>query len=235
MRESIPTPPPGDRTESRAAPLGGVGALARERLRSVRYSQFVARAKFTLPVAAGAIILLLGAWPALTAGFDRLVSHMPRIDLAKLRDLRMVNPRYTGLDKDNRPFTVTADAAREQGINTGTADSLVALDGPKADILTRESAWIVMSGKTGIYQPQTHFLDLSGDVTMFHDKGFRLKTATARIDLDAGSAEGQDPVAGGGPSGTIKGEGFRVYNKGDVLLVTGKSELVMNAAHSENQ
>ncbi|HLY56060.1 MAG TPA: LPS export ABC transporter periplasmic protein LptC [Stellaceae bacterium] len=217
------------------APRAGLGLPMRERLRSVRYSQFVARAKFTMPVAAGAIILLLGAWPALTAGFDRLWKHLPRLDVSLIRDLRMVSPRYTGIDRNGRPFTITADAAREEGINTGTAESLVALDGPKADILTKEGAWIVGSGKTGIYQPQTHYLDLSGDVELFHDKGYRLKTTTARVDLDAGGAEGHDPVAGDGPSATLKGEGFRVLQKGDTLLVTGKSELVILGAHSEDQ
>jgi lipopolysaccharide export system protein LptC len=214
---------------------GGVRVLARERLRSIRYSQFVARAKFSLPIAAGAIILLVGAWPSLNRGFDRLVAHLPKIDLSLLRDLRMVHPRYTGLDKDGRPFTITATAAREQGINTGTAESLVALDSPRADILTKEGAWIVASGKTGIYQPQTHFLDLSGDVVLFHDKGYRLHTATARVDLDAGSAEGLDPISGGGPSGTIKGQGFRMLQKGDIIRVTGRSELVMAGSHSNDQ
>jgi lipopolysaccharide export system protein LptC len=217
------------------AARSGMRLLAHERLRSVRYSRLVARAKLTMPLTAGAIILLVGAWPTLMAGFDRFVTHLPRLDASLIRDLRMLSPRYTGLDKDGRPFTITADAAREQGVNTGTAESLVALDGPKADILTKEGAWIVASGRTGIYQPQSHYLDLSGDVVMLHDKGYRLNTATARVDLDAGAAEGHDPVTGGGPSATLKGEGFRVLNKGDVLQVLGKSELVMAGAHNDDR
>jgi lipopolysaccharide export system protein LptC len=213
---------------------GDLAGLAGERVRSIRYSLFVARARFAMPIVAGAIILLVGAWPSLTSGLDRLARHA-RLDMGQLRDLRMLHPRYTGIDKDGRPFSLTAEAAREQGVNTGTADSLVALDAPRADILTKEGAWIVASGKTGIYQPQTHFLDLSGDVVMFHDKGYRLTTATARVDLDAGSAEGRDPISGGGPSGTIKGEGFRVLQKGDVLQVTGHAELVMAGAHGDDK
>jgi lipopolysaccharide export system protein LptC len=230
------SPPEGSPVVEANALIAGpeLRGLAGERLRSIRYSQFVARAKLTMPVAAGAIILLVGAWPTLMSGVDKLVTHLPHIDLNLIRDLRMVSPRYTGLDKNGRPFTITADAAREQGVNTGTAESLIALDGPKADILTREGAWIVASGKTGIYQPDTHLLDLSGDVVLFHDKGYRLKTATARVDLEAGSAEGHEPVTGDGPSATLKGEGFRALQKGDVLQVLGKSELVMAGAHSDD-
>lgn len=208
--------------------------LARERLQSVRYSRFVARAKLFLPLATAAMILMLGAWPSFSTGVERLLAKVPRIDLTRSGDFRMLNPRYTGLDKDQRPFTVTADAAREQGVNNGSGDALVALDGPKADILTKEGAWIVVSGKTGVYQPGAHFLDLFGDVTLFHDKGYQFKTRTARVDLDAGAAVGHDSVAGGGPSGTLSGEGFRILQKGDIIKVTGKSELVMNGVHSDS-
>ena len=213
----------------------GMTWLAHERLRAIRYSQFVARAKLTMPIVAGAIILLVGAWPSLVAGVERLAQHRAKFDLSQIRDLRMVGPRYTGLDKNGRPYTVTADAAREQGVNTGTAESLVALDRPRADILTKEGTWIVATGKTGIYQPQTHYLDLSGGVQMFHAKGYHLKTETARVDLDDSTAEGHDLVTGDGPSATLKGEGFRVLNKGDVMQVLGKSELVMSGAHGDSQ
>jgi lipopolysaccharide export system protein LptC len=203
--------------------------------RPVDYSRFVARAKFMLPLAAGAIILIMGIWPTLTTGIDRLTRHRTAVDPAFSRDFRMLNPRYTGLDKNQRPFTVTADSAREQGVNTSSGDALMALDGPKADVLSKEGAWVVVTGKTGIYQPQAHLLDLSGGVTLFHDKGYQFKTASARVDLQTSSAVGQDPISGGGPSGKASGAGFRMLQKGDIIVFTGKSHLVLNNAHASDQ
>jgi len=198
--------------------------------RSLRYSQFVARAKFVLPLTAGALIVSVAAWPSLQSGFQRLRTAMPRLDASQMHDLRMVNPRYTGLDRDNRPYTITADAARQSGTNTRNADDLVALEGPKADILTREGAWVVVAGNTGVYQPGAQLLDLFGNVTLLHDKGYRFKTDSARVDVNAGTAEGHEPVSGDGTSGTVHSAGFKILQKGDVVVFTGKSTLVMNGA-----
>ena len=99
--------------------------------------------------------------------------------------------------------------------------------------MTREGAWVVVTSKTGVYQPDNHFLDMSGDVTLFHDKGFQFHTQQARVDLDAGTAVGDVPIDGEGPAGTISGQGFRILKKGDTVLFTGKSKLVMNAATNE--
>jgi lipopolysaccharide export system protein LptC len=196
---------------------------------AIRYSRFVGWAKLVLPLGAGGLLLALAAWPYLSHGFDRLRLVFPKLDSAQVRDLRMVNPRFSGVDKEKRPFTLTADTARENPEN----NDLVGLEVPKADIMTKEGAWVVVTGKTGVYQPSNHFLDLFDDVTLFHDKGYEFHTQQARVDLDAGSAEGNQPIDGAGPAGTITGEGFRILKKGETVLFTGKSKLVMKAASSE--
>jgi len=196
---------------------------------AIRYSRFVGWAKLVLPLGAGGLLLVLAGWPYLSSGFDRLRLVFPKLDQAQVRDLRMVNPRFSGVDKEKRPFTLTADTARQNPEN----NDLVGLEVPKADIMTKEGAWVVVTSKTGIYQPDSHFLDMFGDVTMFHDKGYQFHTQQARVDLDSGSAAGDLPTDGVGPAGTINGEGFRILKKGETVLFTGKSKLVMNAATSE--
>jgi lipopolysaccharide export system protein LptC len=198
---------------------------------TVRYSRFVGRAKLILPSVAGALILAVAIWPYLPMSLEKLKPFFLKLDIAQLRDQKMINPRYTGLDKDRRPFSVTADAGRQNG--TDGDDNLVALDGPKADILTKEGAWVVVTGDTGIYQAQTHFLDLFGHVTLFHDKGYEFKTSSARVDLDSSTAEGHEPITGDGPSGTVSGEGFRVLQKGDIVIFTGKNHLVLDRIHDD--
>jgi lipopolysaccharide export system protein LptC len=211
--------------------LGARRLLPSERRQSARYSRFVGWAKLILPTAAGGLIAALGAWPYVSANFERLAAQFPRLDVAQVRDQRMLNPRYSGIDKQQRPFTITAESGRQEGGDA--SDGLIALDTPKADIQTKEGAWVVVTGNTGIYQPQAHFLDLAGDVTLFHDKGYEFKTATARVYVEDGMAEGHDAIAGAGPSGSISGEGFRMLHNGDTVMFTGKSTLVMNGAHGE--
>jgi lipopolysaccharide export system protein LptC len=222
---------------SSPAPLQGpsLGARRRkpqERSQTVRYSRFVGWAKLVLPSTAGLLIVALAGWPYLTASLERLKAMFPKPDIAQLRDQKMINPRYSGVDKEKRPFTVSADAAR-QNADAGADNNLVALDGPKADILTKEGAWVVVTGDTGIYQAETHFLDLFGHVTLFHDKGYEFKTTTARVDLDSGTAEGHEPITGEGPSGNVSGEGFRVLQKGDIVIFTGKNHLVLDRVRGD--
>jgi lipopolysaccharide export system protein LptC len=222
-------------TEDRAhtPALGMRRRMSLQRRRTVRYSRFVGWAKLILPSVAGALIVALAAWPYLSVSLERLKIVFPKLDITQLRDQKMINPRYSGVDKQSRPFTVSADAGRQNGGDTHADNNLVALDGPKADILTKEGAWVVVTGDTGIYQAQTHFLDLFGHVTMFHDKGYEFKTGSARVDLDSGTAEGHEAISGDGPSGTVSGEGFRVLQKGDIVIFTGKNHLVLDHVHGD--
>ncbi len=205
-----------------------------DRSRAQRYSRLVGWAKFLMPSAAGLLILLLAAWPYISSGVERLRTLFPKLDSVQIRDLRMISPHYNGLDKEGRPFTVIADTARQNGVGSGNGEDLVALEGPKADLLTKEGSWMVVTGDTGIYQPETHFLDLFGHVTMFHKNGYVFHTTSARVDLDSGTAEGHERITGDGPSGTVEGDGFRILNRGDTVVFTGNSHLVLNSTHGDD-
>lgn len=218
-----------------SAPMPGTRRLSSlARRQTVRYSRFVGWAKLLLPTAAGALIVALAAWPYLSPSFERLKPIFPKLDISQVRDLKMINPRYSGIDKEKRPFTVTADTARQPGAGNSNGNDLVALDGPKADLVTKEGAWVVVTGDTGLYQPQAHFLDLFDHVTMFHRQGYVFKTTSARVNLEAGTAEGHEAITGDGPSGTVSAQGFRLLNKGDVVIFTGKSKLILNSVHGDN-
>ncbi len=101
------------------------------------------------------------------------------------------------------------------------------LQSPKADLTTSSGAWVAATAATGVYHNATRLLDLMGDVSMFHDGGTEFHTERAQVDLSAGAATGDDPVDGQGPTSTIKAEGFRLYDRGAVIIFTGKSHLVL--------
>jgi lipopolysaccharide export system protein LptC len=187
-----------------------------------RYSRFVAWMKLALPAAALALVLLIVVWPRIQSAVEK-INRLPRIDLSQARDLRMVNLHYAGKDKHNRPFTVTAEAARQHS----EADDLVELEGPKADLTTASDSWLALTAFTGVYRPQSQLLDLFGNVEVFQDKGNEFVTDSAHIDMAKGNAEGDDPIEGHGPFGTIKAEGFRIENQGEVIFFTGKTQLVL--------
>ena len=191
-----------------------------------RHSRRVALLKRVLPAIGLALLLLIAVWPRLAPLWERMRLAFPAIDLREARELRMINPRYSGADHLGRPFVVTAAIGRQ----VPDRQDLVSLETPRAEMKTHRGSDIAVAAATGIYQSQAQLLDLFGQVTLEHQNGTRFVTDTARIDVANNAAEGGDPVAGEGPSGNIKAEGFRILDKGDTIIFTGKSDMLLKGA-----
>ncbi len=200
-------------SRERRAP--STGELARRRI-------FVAVAKALLPAAA---VVLLGAivlWPEFDSAADRGRVSFRRVLQARPEALRIVEPRFQGVDEQNRPYTVTALLATQ----AGDAD-LVNLQTPRADLLMTDGSWVYVEAREGRFDKPRNHLDLTGRVTVHHDDGTQFVTETAAIDLGAGSAQGDDPVAAQGPFGTLTAQGFRLFDRGQVVLFTGNARTVL--------
>jgi lipopolysaccharide export system protein LptC len=187
------------------------------------HSRFVQRTRWILPALAVTLLLLVGTWPEIKAMIDHLHFSVPRIDLSEARNLRMVDPRYSGIDKDNRPYVLTAAAATQ----ASPKDDIVSLDAPRADMTTNSGNWVEISGYTGTYQPQPQLLDLYGNVELYQDRGNEFHTDSARLNIANGTAIGTDPVKGQGPFGHVTAEGFSMYQRGEVIDFTGKTYLTL--------
>src|SRR5579885_3452959 len=100
--------------------------------------------------------------------------------------------------------------------------------GAAGELKTHNGATVVVTAATGIYQSQAQLLDLFGDVTLTHQNGTTFTTDTARVNVADNTAQGDDPIHGHGPSGDIRAEGFRVLDKGDTIVFTGRSDVLLN-------
>jgi lipopolysaccharide export system protein LptC len=192
------------------------------------YSRRVARLKLILPAVGLGLLLTVTAWPRLAPLFERLRFAWPAIDLREARELRMLNPRYVGTDRNNHPFVLTAAVGRQ----VPARQDLMALEQPRADMQTRGGATMVLNSDSGVYQSQTQLLDLFGDVTLVHQNGSTFLTPSAHLDMAANAGTGREPVEGHGPSGDVWGEGFDIIDKGNTIVFTGHSKLISNATRS---
>ena len=52
-------------------------------------------------------------------------------------------------------------------------------------------------------------------------------TAAAEVQLHEGAASGDQPVAAQGPFGTLVSEGFRLTERGQVVVFTGRARAVL--------
>jgi len=190
---------------------------------SAHYSHFVHAMKWLLPAVALLLIASIMAWPYLRAEDLRFRISFAALTADETEDPSMVNPRYLGIDRDDQAYSVTADLARKLGGET----LFVELEMPKADITLKDGSWLVLTAENGVYQRHEQTLDLIGHVNLFHDSGYEFRTSKARLDLEKGSAAGDQAVHGQGPFGDLKAEGFVLVDKGKVIVFKGKSKLMI--------
>ena len=190
---------------------------------SNRYSIFVGFLKVLLPAVAVALILLVVVWPEISRDGREFRVRVSDISLEQADSLTMLNARFEGVDDKERQFTLTADEATQ----TTDDENLIRLELPKGDITLEDGTWMAMTAREGRYRRDTQMLDLNGEVTLFHDRGFELRTQAAQVDLEAGVARGSEDVEGQGPFGNLEAEGFEVLDRGARVLFTGKSRAVL--------
>jgi len=187
------------------------------------YSLFVSSMKLVLPALAAGLVLLVIAWPQLIPDVSRSGLDFAKIARDQAKTLNMLNARYSGVDENNQPFNVAADLATQSPDD----ENVVELQHPKADITTTEGDLVALSARVGHYRREEEILDLTGRVHLIHDRGFDIVTEAATINLNDGSAAGDTPVSGQGPSGELEAQGFRLSDRGQVILFTGQSRLLV--------
>lgn len=179
-------------------------------------------AKRLLPALALALLAVVMFWPEIEGNEERSRVSFRRPVQPRAEALRVVNPRYQGIDDLNRPYTVTAAEAQQLG-----GEEILELEEPRADILLTDGSWVYLRAHAGRYdRPRSH-LDLMGDVTIYHDNGTMMLTQQAAVEIDKGSASGDRPVAAQGPFGTLTSEGFRLTERGAVVVFTGRAHVVL--------
>ncbi len=208
-----------------------VAASMRRKRYNVFYSRFVTLLKIVLPATAVVLASLVLFWPQLNPLDSRFRIKAVQVSIDDLENLRMVSPRVVGVDAKNQPYTITATVATQAAGGSEVTD----LTSPKGDIALNDGSWIALTAKQGEYNKQTRILNLWDHVNVFHDAGYEIKTERAQANLAAGSVSGDVPVEGQGPDSSLKGEGFRIYDKGAHIVVTGKSRLILYPRPPEPQ
>lgn len=163
----------------------------------------------------------MAVWPELDRATRQAQIAFRRI-AGMVDGASMNNARYRGTDERGRPYTMTADTARQAG--QGRID----LVEPKGDMTTENGGWLLVESRQGVFLQHSNQLDLSRDVMLYRADGMVLRTQTMAVDMKAGAASGNDAVHVEGPLGTLDAQGFVLFDKGAVIQFTGPARMVMN-------
>lgn len=197
------------------------GSLARA---ATRHARFVAVMKLVLPLSAAALIAVVVTWPYVASRDDAGL----RLTFAKESteadgQITMLNARYVGTDRESRPFTITAERATQDPVTADRVD-LVTID---ADITLADGTWLALSAERGRYDRATQSLVLLGQVALFSDAGYELRTEDVTIRLDERDAASDRPVTAQGPLGIIAAAGFRAEDGGDRVRFIGPIRMTL--------
>jgi lipopolysaccharide export system protein LptC len=179
--------------------------------------------KMLLPLVALVLISLVLVWPHLKPATNKFKIGIAALKTQFTKDANMINPRYVGTDKEKRPFSITADIAKNLSKTSGSVE----MEMPKADITLADGSWLVVTAKEGVFNRDAKRLDLQGSVNLFHDSGYEFRTSKLNVDLESGMAVSKVPVQGQGPFGTLKSEGFRIIDRAQTIFFTGKTKMII--------
>ena len=216
--------------EPAAQPAGGpvdrlrrLSAITRQSAYAPAYSRRVRWLRIVLPIVGVLTVVIVISWPRIRAEFNH-----PTQTSAEERQARMINGRYVGSDSHGRPYTVTYDSA-EQPPGGGPIEMV----NPTAELTLGNGHWVAVKADHGHYDQAGGLLDLSGNVELFHDEGYRFTTEKAHVEFNKNLTWGERAVTGRGPKGEVTGRGFRIINNGDAFVFTGPAKLLLRPDAAE--
>ncbi len=190
------------------------------------YSRYVRWMRLLFPLAAMAIVAVLFTWS--DGSEEELVVPIQQQATAQkaIGKNELLNPRFESKDEKDQPYTVTASRA----LQGESDDKLIILEKPVADMLLDTGNWVAVEADKGAYHQETQKLLLQGDVKLFHDEGYQMKTPQLHVDMKKSYAWSDMDVYGQGPAGTLEAKGLKANNETGRLVFTGPAKLVLNGA-----
>jgi lipopolysaccharide export system protein LptC len=162
--------------------------------------------------------IMLGVLALLAA---LVVEHALRRQAAAHQDsstpIRMTNPHFFGRDNQGRAFTLGAQQAERDERSL----QVVLLHFPS---LTLDQGGVhpsTLTADSGVYHEDTRMLLLRGHVLGANAAGERFATDQAVVNTRTGQVEGPQSLAAQTNQGSIKSNGYDVYNKGATVVFKG--------------
>jgi len=187
-----------------------------------KYSSFVKSLRLVLPLIALIMTVIVLTWEE--AG--RRVEPMKKEELLPQSENiqnELLKPVFNSVDKNNQPFTVTADRATQ---NRQDPD-LIELEKPVAELQQNDGSKLNGDAASGLYQQKEQKLNLEGDVHIKHSNGYVLSTQELRVDLVTQKAYSGRDVRIEGPGGTLDATGLEGDAGLGSLIFTGPAKVVL--------
>jgi lipopolysaccharide export system protein LptC len=179
-----------------------------------RHSAVIAVLRKVLPALCLLILATIGAWAALNV----INGRSEGAKVASDANIRMDRLVLQGRTERGQPYLVTSDSAVRDNVDS----SKLTLVKPVLTLDSGGPTWTIVKADSGIYRQDTGILDLHGAVNLDDYKGNHLATEHAVVDTKKNNVDGDTPISGHGPLGSINASSYSLRDGGAYLLFKGR-------------
>lgn len=168
-----------------------------------RHTRRIQIFRFGLILMAGALLGLVAFYLVRNAGGGL------NEEVGGTEAIRMTNPRYTGLDGDGTPYSLTADFATRDISESNVVD----LSKPVLKFQRKPDALpSTVTADRGEYDSTQQVMILLDNVVVTTDDGYVCKTSHARIYAAKRTVEGDQAISCTGNFGVMRGDRYEILD-----------------------
>lgn len=189
-----------------------------------RHSGRVRRLKIILPAIAVVVVVgFIGAVALRNIGLPSINIGSLNLDDGKLV---MEHPRLSGMDGDQRPYSLTA----EKAIQDLSKPKSIELDVITAKLPMENDVYANITADNGVYNSENKTLVMNGKVTLKTDTGMEINLVDVDVDIGTGSLQTSNPVSLKTENATITADSLRVENNGERIIFEKRVRMTLYPA-----
>jgi len=196
--------------------------------REIAYSGIVRKLRWTLPMLALGILLILMVWPRIQVEIENIRFKVAPIDQKILEqaatETRLLNADFSSVDSEGRPFRILAD----QAIQQNNDPSKVQMINPNGTLKSDATDSITLRGDRGLFEQDKQYLTLNDNVVMTRSDGSVMNTSVLYMDLKSNEAHTDRPVTIDSPQGRLWAQGMETTGGGALTVFTGPAKVIFN-------
>ena len=189
-----------------------------------RHRSLIILLKFVLPAVAAILALALIVYPMLYPQEKKILIESIPVAQGNTNPA-MVNPHFSGFDKDKQPYNINAERAYQQDPRKIFMENLT------ADIMLKNGTWASIVTPKGLYDMDARTILMTEIYEVFMTEA---NTQTSHVtgkglfvDVDGQIIKSDNPVSAESPMGTLKATGFTLYNNESKITFKGPVKLVI--------